>query len=208
MTDVPHHLRARYHALWGLEHVVGATPPGARLAERIGSRKRAVHDRIVAGLKRGPLAGEPGEPDRVEGMGPEEFMRRYVRPGKPAILSGIAKDWPACRKWSPDYFAKAYGDYPLVVTNDYHQDRGGTNDRLSMTEYVAAIQAGDLRYARLQRILHDHPELLGDMDMDRLMRFKRRVDHVVASQFFFGPKTTETFIHCAFINNLFLQIFK
>jgi lysine-specific demethylase 8 len=196
-------LRYRYNALWALEHVVGTVAK----TEGLTRRRNRVHDRIVESLLRKDLAPPPKEPDRVRDITPKEFHRRYLVPGIPAILEGFAKDTVACKQWSPEYFASEFGDYPLIVSTDDHQDRGGSVAEMRMADYVAAIANGDLRYARVQKILHDHPALLEDLGLERLMPFKRRIDKLVAAQFFFGPRSTETVLHCAFINNLFVQVY-
>jgi hypothetical protein len=82
-------------------------------------------DRLAA---RSPVATR-FEIDRVEAtIAPEQFVTRYYLPQTPVIVTGVARDWPAVSRWSPEYLRaalersaveKAYNfdvpaDHPLV----------------------------------------------------------------------------------------------
>jgi lysine-specific demethylase 8 len=202
VNDIPSRLRLSYDAWWALQHVFGPVLG----EERLDARRKEANRRIADAM----LAMPPIDPrpvDRLENPDPREFRRRYLRRGVPVVLAGLAKRWPCCGKWSPEWFAETYPDYPLRISTDKHRDRGGSVGNTTMAEYVASIAQGDLRYARVQKILHDKAEVRADIDFSDLMRFKRRRDFLVASQFFFGPKKSHTVLHCAFVNNLFVQAY-
>ena len=44
---------------------------------------------------------------------PEEFWKKFVKPSKPAVFRGGAKDWVGLTKWTDDYLVKNYGDSEL-----------------------------------------------------------------------------------------------
>ena len=50
----------------------------------------------------------------TEEASPLEFMR-YVAQNRPFIVRKAAKNWPACRKWTADYFIDRVGDMPIKV---------------------------------------------------------------------------------------------
>lgn len=41
---------------------------------------------------------------------PEEFWKNFVKPSKPAVFRGGAKDWAGFTKWTDEYLVKNYGD--------------------------------------------------------------------------------------------------
>ncbi|MFM8274859.1 MAG: cupin-like domain-containing protein [Gemmata sp.] len=44
-------------------------------------------------------------------------LDRHVRAGAPFIVPGFARDWPACRAWTPDLLAAACGDTLIPVSH-------------------------------------------------------------------------------------------
>eukprot|EP00887_Chlorella_sp_A99_P000675 scaffold5.g675.t1 len=53
--------------------------------------------------------------ERVTAPSPLEFLREYVAPNKPAVITGAIDHWPALRKWSEAYLAEAAGDTIVTV---------------------------------------------------------------------------------------------
>ncbi len=49
------------------------------------------------------MAGELEIP-RVERPTREQFQEEFFKPQKPVIITGAIDDWPAMKKWSPEYF--------------------------------------------------------------------------------------------------------
>lgn len=197
MNDIPRSLQLKYHTHWLGEFATNR--------DYFKKKKEEAHLEIIDYLKRqGPR--EVLKPEVYENISADDFLRFVIPAGKPAILKGLAKNWACCEKWRPEYFARNFKDYPLVVTN-MHADRGGSNEELTMSQYVNDISSGERKYARFSRIMHDHPHLKDDFDMKILMGYKNPTDFWVATQFFMGPPTTFTYIHCAFINNLFVQAY-
>ena len=41
---------------------------------------------------------------------PEEFWKNFVKPSKPAVFRGGAKEWTGFTKWTDEYLVKNYGD--------------------------------------------------------------------------------------------------
>ncbi len=46
---------------------------------------------------------------------PEEFQRGYLKPMKPVVMKGLAKDFPAIGKWSPEFFKERFGDESILT---------------------------------------------------------------------------------------------
>src|SRR5262249_54054851 len=52
-----------------------------------------------------PVASIP----RVHAPPDREFLRAYVREGRPVVMTGIVDRWPAIRLWSKDHIRARYG---------------------------------------------------------------------------------------------------
>jgi hypothetical protein len=50
----------------------------------------------------------------------QEFHEQYLEPELPVIITDLAASWPATTKWTPEYLAERYGDYP--ITAFYHPE--------------------------------------------------------------------------------------
>src|SRR5579863_1823825 len=46
---------------------------------------------------------------RREGLSAQTFLDEYYAPGRPVVLAGEIKDWPACTKWTPQYLRDLIG---------------------------------------------------------------------------------------------------
>jgi len=55
------------------------------------------------------------EIERVEQLKPETMDRDYTRQGKPVIITRMAEEWPALKKWSPSYFRKVCGNEEVLI---------------------------------------------------------------------------------------------
>jgi hypothetical protein len=48
--------------------------------------------------------------DVVENIGEKEFRKKYLRPQRPVVIKGLAKEQPAGEKWTIDYIKSVCGD--------------------------------------------------------------------------------------------------
>ncbi|MES2274568.1 MAG: cupin-like domain-containing protein [Bacteroidota bacterium] len=53
--------------------------------------------------------------DRHANLGKHEFLNYYVRNSLPVVLTDAAKDWPAMKKFTPQYFKDNYAHITKVV---------------------------------------------------------------------------------------------
>src|SRR5262245_33016449 len=101
------------------------------------------------------------------------FQREFLLPAKPVLLKGFARHWPACGKWSPEFFAAKFGDVKIeVVTGAVHRPAAGVpanghRSTLTMRKFGTAIalaapedlylvsQSGALRLQELQELWTD-----------------------------------------------------
>src|ERR1700739_4192245 len=57
--------------------------------------------------------------DRRSQLTFEQFVHEYRDPGNPVILTDAISDWPALRKWSPEFFKEHYGATLVAVDGRY-----------------------------------------------------------------------------------------
>ena len=69
------------------------------------------------------LGGSPADPgnwrsmvDRRETLTAQEMLEGYVRPGRPVLLTGVTRDWPALSRWNFDFFRSSYGSEPVRIS--------------------------------------------------------------------------------------------
>lgn len=99
---------------------------------------------------------------------PAQFMRDYVAANRPVVIED-AVDWPALRKWSPEYFRARLGDKDVDVT--YRM-------KMKMGEFVDAVLASSAEqpgpYLYRLFICPHMPELLPDVLPQNLYCFPYR----------------------------------
>lgn len=147
--------------------------------------------------------------DRIENLSPEEFRRQYFNRSKPVVISGAAKNWPCCRKWSLDFFSLAHGGKDtLIVEAEGLTTREQRSDHHFQTvrELIAHIKEGGDRYLRFSPLLHDQPELAGDLDLDWLARLRGGRTFGNTYYMFMGGKGQTTYLHNDQPCNLYVQV--
>jgi len=113
--------------------------------------------------------------DTVESISPEDFKKNYYYPGKPLIIKGLAKNWPAYQKWNWDYFIDIVGDKEVGVYNNIKSDSytpiNTADAYMKFGDYLRKVKAGplDLRIF-LFNIFQHAPAIVNDFTWpDELM---------------------------------------
>jgi len=201
--------RALWDALWILDHLAGRGRVDRLLA---GARAR-VAERIAADLT-GDVGGLD-EVDRRVALDPRTFQRDYVRPLRPVVLEGAARDWVATRRWTPRFFASRYGDAPITLIRaaptdlddfagpGYRPDGGET----TLSALVDDMERGRETYARFVPILNEDPTLERDLDRAWVDAMRPRGAVGTYYQLFMGGAGTTTSVHNAIGSNLFVQLY-
>ena len=63
----------------------------------------------------GTEASGPAKLERVKGLSQEEFIERFVIPGKPALLQDATSQWSALKKWEPAFWKQPQAAEPMVL---------------------------------------------------------------------------------------------
>lgn len=233
---IPPKLRARWHRLYFFNSLVynffGKTWLSARdqYPSLYGTYRNKLTCRAVDRweeeiLDLGKKAGEGRILDlpRAKNISPEEFYRQYLRPSRAVVLEGAAKDWPCVRKWNLDFFKNNYGDRNILVAEgknwfmgrespDEYYKSIGTPQEYLISDFIDDIRKGGSQYATFYPFLLYHPELVDYLDMNFLQNYfhmnkKLPWQKRFYPKLFLGGPGTATPMHCAGINNLFVQIY-
>jgi hypothetical protein len=105
--------------------------------------------------------------DTVAHITPEEFKTKYYQPQIPVVITEMAKEWPAYKKWNWEYFKKIVGDKKVGLYNNIKSDSytpiNTADDYKTFGEYVDIIQKGPAAWRIFLFNIFDHaPQLIND----------------------------------------------
>lgn len=131
------------------------------------SRAPAVPAPVVGG--RAPAAWRPVERVAAASLDYEDFLSRYMHAGKPVVVTGVASNWPAMHRWTPEHFKQRFGSQPVTI---------GYERNMPFDQFVDEVLAsspdkpGPYMY---RSFLHEVlPELLPDVIPQNKFAFGRR----------------------------------
>ncbi len=114
--------------------------------------------------------------DTVENISTADFKNKYYFLKKPLVITGLAKEWPAYKKWNWDYFKEIVGDQKVALYNNVKSDAytpiNTADDYKTFREYVDMIQDGPAAWRIFLFNIFDHaPQLINDFAWpEHLMR--------------------------------------
>lgn len=143
--------------------------------------------------------------ERRSGVSKDEFIDRYVRGCRPVVLTDIANDWPAVRRWSPQDLKSRFGHIEVEIQAERNSDPNYEQNKLNLrhthrlgdfvdrvlacgptNDYYMTANNEVLRRPEFAALLADIgtlPEFCDASQLDRL------------SSFWFGPAGTVTPLH-------------
>lgn len=143
--------------------------------------------------------------EKRRGVGREEFLKTYVRGCRPVVLTDIAEDWPAMRRWSPADLAARFGhlDVDVQVGRNgdalFEQNKTALRQRMKVAEFVDLVVNGG---ATNDHYLTANDEMLRRPEFLPLLQDIGRLPPVcdpallhTAASFWFGPAGTRTPLH-------------
>jgi histone arginine demethylase JMJD6 len=96
--------------------------------------------------------------DRRHCLSYEDFVRHYLFPKKPVIISGALAAWPAVGRWTPEYFKQKYASKNLTIDGK----------KYTMADFIDLVNSSTpenpapyLRNAVVDQFL---PDLLADIN--------------------------------------------
>ena len=135
----------------------------------------------------------------------EEFMRRYVRGSRPLVLTGVADDWPAMKRWSPQDLKARFGHLDVEIQAErgadprYEENKLDHRYTVRLGDFVDQVLAGGATndyYLTANNEALRRPEFAPLLrDIGSLPPFVDRSQLAHKSSFWFGPAGTVTPLH-------------
>jgi len=105
--------------------------------------------------------------DKVASIHPEDFRVNYYEPMKPLIITDLAKQWPAYRKWNWDYFQEVVGQVEVGVYNNIKSDAytpiNKADGYMKFGEYLDMVKQGPVALRIfLFNIFQHAPQIVSD----------------------------------------------
>jgi len=143
--------------------------------------------------------------EKREQLSRDEFEQRYVRGCRPVVITGLARDWPAMKRWSPQDLKQRFGHLEVEVQAERQADPQYEVNKL---QHRRRVRLGDF----VDQVLVSGPSndhyLTANNELLRRPEFAPLLadigslpDYCDASQlpnscsFWFGPAGTVTPLH-------------
>ena len=154
---------------------------------------------------------------KVDRITPTDFYRHYYYANRPVVIQGLMRGWKALRLWTPEYFARKFGNNTVEINYGrngdplYGRNFAKHNARISMKNYVGMIRScGETN----DYYIEGRNSLLGRKPFRHLFsHFKcpkgfldpRQVRR--GARMWFGPKGTVVPLHHDAVNGMLGQIY-
>ncbi len=116
---------------------------------------------------------------------------------KPLVITGLAKKWPAYKKWNWEYFQSVVGDQKVGIYNNIKSDAytpiNSADDHIRFGDYIDLVKKGPLEWRIFLFNLFEHaPQMTADFDWptDLMKTFVKRYPML-----FVGGKGSITHMH-------------
>lgn len=207
--------RAAFDRVFATEWLLGQK----RIGQRLAPRWQRLNERMLDRARRG-VEGTVVQVERRADLTPEEFRQRYFLTGIPVVLERAAANWPAVRKWTPDYLASfcggddvaAFDGHNWSVSREIGQDAVQTAEQtLDMRKLIECVKAGGPWYGAFLEVLDQYPQLRADLDLSFVESFghiRKRLpwERNIIAKMYIGAAGTATSLHCAGVSNLYVQV--
>ena len=153
-------------------------------------------------LELDPLYGHVEKRSRVP-LG--EFLEKYVIGSRPVVLTDVARDWPALRRWSPQDLRERFGHLDVEIQSErsadpnYEVNKLDHQRRTRLADFVDRVLAGGETndyYLTANNEMLSRPGFAPLLDdIGTLPDFCDPSQLVRRASFWFGPAGTVTPLH-------------
>lgn len=112
--------------------------------------------------------------DHREKLSYEQFAKEYLYANKPVVVTDALKDWPAMRRWSPEFFKREFGAMKFSLPADakgkaeYKGKGNGNTVEYTMERFIDRVMASTdedpAPYFRNQVLYEMFPSLKQDIE--------------------------------------------
>jgi hypothetical protein len=151
------------------------------------------------------LAADYQTVEKRSGVSRDEFLERYAIGSRPVVLTDLARDWPAMKRWSPQYLKEKFGHLETTIQAERNADPKFEQNKLEhqrqvrIGDFVDQVLAGGVTndyYLTANNEVLRRPEFAPLLDdIGSLPDYCRRNDLARSINFWFGPAGTNTPLH-------------
>lgn len=130
-------------------------------------------------------------------------------PSTHLFYKGLAKSWPAYKKWNLQYFKETYGDKEVMInTTKGIVDPNAPQEAESilLKDYINELEQGSRKYLKLSGLAQNEKSIQEDLDLNWLKRLKSKFSFGETFFMFIGGKETVTPMHNEFPTTVYIQI--
>jgi hypothetical protein len=156
-----------------------------------------------------------GQIPRVRKPSRQQFLDEYYSQNRPAVLEGALDDWPALKRWTPDYLKQRLGDRIVEVQANrnsdpnYEIESGKFKKEMRFGEYVDLVETRGATndYYITANNSGKNKENLKELwqDIVQLPEYLKG-DDPTGGFFWYGPQGTVTPLHHDLTNNFMAQV--
>lgn len=143
--------------------------------------------------------------EKRSGVSMDEFFERYVVGSRPLVLTDVARDWPAMRRWSPQDLRDRFGHLRVEVQAErsadphYEVNKLDHKREMQLSAFVDQVVAGGVTndyYLTANNEMLARPEFAPLLaDVGSLPAFCDPAQLARRASFWFGPAGTVTPLH-------------
>ncbi len=146
-----------------------------------------------------------GQVEKRSGVSRAEFLAQYVYGSRPVVLTDVARDWPAMRRWSPQDLRERFGQQQVEIQAErsadpnYEVNKMDHKRSVRLADFVDQVLAGG---ATNDYYLTANNEALRQpafapllADIGTLPDFCQAEELARHASFWFGPAGTVTPLH-------------
>ncbi len=198
-------------------YLEGARAVLPTLAAAGGDSKVKKRDWVLEIYRRLARQGGRGEQvPRVRRPSRQEFLERYYSRNEPVVIEGAIDDWPALKRWTPDYFKQRLGDRLVEVQAnrnadpDYEINSGMHKKEMRFGDFVDLVERSGPTNDWYITANNDgkNKENLRELweDVVQVPEYLRDDDPNRRGFFWYGPQGTVTPLHHDLTNNFMAMV--
>jgi len=179
--------------------------PGMVAARKFQQIQRKLESVLANQQKLWEISPGYAQVEKRSGVSRDEFIERYAVGSRPVVLTDVARDWPALRRWSPQYLKEHFGRLEVQIQAErsadpkFEQNKLAHRRTMRVAEFVDRVLTGGISndyYLTANNEVLRRPEFAPLLqDIGSLPDFCRRADLARSVNFWFGPAGTNTPLH-------------
>lgn len=130
-------------------------------------------------------------------------------PDSHLLYKGLAKSWPAYKKWTLNYFRELYGNREVLIYNTkgiVDPKAPQEAETILLKDYIDELEKGSLKYLKLSGLAQKEKSIQEDLDLNWLRSLKKKFSFGETFFMFIGGKETITPMHNEFPTTVYIQI--